>query len=158
MRLLATRMMRRSLMMLAFSWLVPAQAALDIGDTVAKFSASAALGDKPFTCLLVGALANDPVGVYFFPAAFSTSCSIEAHAFEEAVEQFAALGATVVGASTDDLKTLTKFSSQACQGKSPVASDSTRSISKSFDALMQTRPDYAKRISYVIAPNGLVAS
>ena len=28
---------------------------------------------------------------------------------------------------------------------------------KSYDALMQTRPDYANRISYVVAPNGTVA-
>jgi peroxiredoxin len=158
MKLLATRMIRLSLMMLAFSWLVPARAALDVGDSVPKFSAPAAMAGKPFTYSLAGALANGPVVVYFFPAAFSTGCSIEAHAFAQAVEQFAALGATVVGVSTDDLETLTKFSSQACQGKFPVASDSTRSISKSFDALMQTRPDYANRISYVIAPNGSVAS
>ena len=30
-------------------------------------------------------------------------------------------------------------------------------ISKGFDALMQTRPDFANRISYVVAPNGTVA-
>ncbi len=29
-------------------------------------------------------------------------------------------------------------------------------IIKSFDALMQARPDYANRISYVIGPNGRV--
>ena len=105
-----------------------------------------------------GALANSPVVVYFSPAAFSTGCSIEAHAFAAAVEQFAPLGATVISVSTDDLETLTKFSSQACQGKFSVASDSTRSVSKSFDAFVQTRPDYTNRISYVIAPNGSVAS
>ena len=27
---------------------------------------------------------------------------------------------------------------------------------KSYDAVMQTRPDFANRISYVIAPNGSV--
>jgi peroxiredoxin len=27
---------------------------------------------------------------------------------------------------------------------------------KSFDAVMQTRPEYANRISYVIAPNGSI--
>jgi peroxiredoxin len=27
---------------------------------------------------------------------------------------------------------------------------------KSFDAVMQTRPEYANRVSYVIAPNGTV--
>ena len=158
MKSLATRMIRLSLMVLAFSWLVPARAALDVGDTVVKFSAPAALAGKPFTCSLAGALANGPVVVFFFPAAFSTDCSIKAHAFAEAIEQFAALGATVIGVSTDDIETLTKFSSQPCQGRFPVASDSTRSVSKSFDALMQTRPDSANRISYVIAPNGSVAS
>jgi peroxiredoxin len=27
---------------------------------------------------------------------------------------------------------------------------------KSFDAVMETRPEYANRISYVIAPNGTI--
>ncbi|GAB3478172.1 peroxiredoxin [Polaromonas eurypsychrophila] len=145
------------LMMLAFATIAPARAALDIGDTVPKFNLPAALAGKTFTYSLANALTKGPVVVYFFPAAFSTGCSIEAHAFAEAIEQFAALGATVIGISTDDLDTLSRFSSQSCQGKFPVASDETRAISKSFDALMQTRPEYANRISYVIAPNGSVA-
>ena len=45
---------------------------------------------------------------------------------------------------------------QACQGKFPVASDNTQSIMKSYDAVMALRPDYANRISYVIAPSGKV--
>ena len=45
---------------------------------------------------------------------------------------------------------------QACQSKFPVASDETQTVMKSFDAVMQTRPEYANRISYVIAPNGSV--
>ena len=116
MKSLARRMIRLLLMVPAFSWLVPARAALDVGDTAVKFSAPAALAGKPFTYSLAGALANGPVVVYYFPAAFSTGCSIEAHAFAEAIEQFAALGATVIGVSTDDLETLTKFSSQPCLG------------------------------------------
>ena len=158
MKRLATKTTGIALMMLAFGNIVPARAALDIGDTVPKFNAPAALAGKTFTYSLAGALAKGPVVVYFFPAAFSIGCSIEAHAFADAIEQFAALGTTVIGVSTDDLDTLTKFSSQACQGKFPVASDESRTISKSFDAVMQTRPDYANRISYVIAPNGSVAS
>ena len=47
---------------------------------------------------------------------------------------------------------------QACQSKFPVASDKTQAVMKSFDAVMQTRPEYANRISYVIAPNGSVVS
>ena len=39
-----------------------------------------------------------------------------------------------------------------------MASDGDKAISRSYDALMQTRPDNASRISYVIAPNGTVAA
>jgi peroxiredoxin Q/BCP len=136
---------------------VPAHAALDIGQAAPKFTAPAVLDGKPFTFSLEGALAKGPVVLYFFPAAFSQGCSIEAHEFAEAIEKFQALGATVLGVSTDDMDTLAKFSSQVCQGKFPVASDESRAITQSFDAAMQTRPDFANRISYVIAKDGSVA-
>lgn len=157
MKLLAKKWCAAPLMVLALAAGGPALAALDIGEKVAPFSAPAALDGKPFTYSLQSALAKGPVVLYFFPAAFSVGCSIEAHAFADAIDQFTQAGATVIGVSTDDMETLTKFSSQACQGKFPVASDESKAISKSFDALMQTRPDYANRISYVIAPNGAVA-
>lgn len=153
----ARRILAVPSMMLAIA-AAPAFAALDIGAPVPSFTAPAALDGKPFTYSLANALAKGPVVVYFFPAAFSVGCSIEAHAFADAIDQFAALNTTVIGVSTDDMDTLSKFSSQACQGRFPVASDETKAISKSFDALMQTRPDYANRISYVVAPNGAVAS
>lgn len=160
MKLLAGKILGAPLIVLASALSAlsfPARAALDIGESVLKFSAQAALAGKVFTFSLGDALAKGPVVVYFFPAAFSIGCSIEAHAFADAIDQFRDLGASVIGVSTDNLETLAKFSSQSCQGRFPVASDENRAISKSFDALMQTRPDYANRISYVIAPNGSVA-
>ncbi|MDR3454030.1 MAG: peroxiredoxin [Rhodoferax sp.] len=135
-----------------------AVAALDIGDAAPKFTTQAAFDGKVFNYSLADALAKGPVVLYFFPAAFSVGCSIEAHAFAESMDKFAALGATVIGVSGDDIDTLSKFSVQACQSRFPVASDASQSIMKSFDAVMQTRPDYANRISYVIAPNGTIAS
>jgi len=157
MKLLPKEILAILLMMLSYAVTAPAWAALDIGENVPAFSAPAALDGKTFTYSLATELAKGPVVVYFFPAAFSVGCSIEAHAFADALDQFSALGATVIGVSTDDVETLSKFSSQACQGKFPVASDENKAVSKSFDALMQTRPEYANRISYVIAPNGAVA-
>ena len=135
-----------------------AQAALDIGDLAPKFVAQAALGGKIFRYSLADALANGPVVVYFFPAADSSDCSIEAHAFAEAIDQFAALGATVVGVSADDIGTLAKFSVKSCQSRFAVVSDEEKTVIQGFDALMQTRPDFANRLSYVIAPNGTVAA
>ncbi|MEJ8849595.1 peroxiredoxin [Variovorax rhizosphaerae] len=145
-------------MMLAIGFATPAVGALDVGQKVTSFTAPAAMAGKPFTYSLQEALTKGPVVLYFFPAAFSVGCSIEAHAFADAMEQFSALNASVIGVSTDDMETLSKFSTQACQGKFPVASDASRSITQSFDAVMQTRPEYANRISYVIAPNGKVVT
>jgi peroxiredoxin Q/BCP len=158
MKPLAKKSVAISLMMLGFGSAPPASAALEVGQAVQAFNVQAALDGKPFNYSLSAALAKGPVVVYFYPAAFSKGCSIEAHAFAEAIDQFAALGSTVIGVSTDDIDTLVKFSSQVCQGKFPVASDADKTISKSFDALMQTRPDNASRISYVIAPDGKVAA
>jgi thioredoxin-dependent peroxiredoxin len=116
----------------------------------------AAIGGKVFQYTLADALAKGPVVLYFFPAAFSEGCSIEAHQFAEAIGQYEALGASVIGVSGDDLELITRFSVQVCQGKFPVAADEKKAIIKAFDAAMQTRPEYANRVSYVIAPNGKV--
>jgi peroxiredoxin len=96
------------------------------------------------------------VVLYFFPAAFSDACSIEARGFAEAVPEFDSLGATVVGVSGDDIDLLSRFSVKGCNGKFAVAADDSRSIMRSYDATMQTRPDFANRVSYVIAPNGSI--
>jgi peroxiredoxin len=135
---------------------LPTRAALDIGDRAPDFTADAALGGSVYRYSLAESLKKGPVVLYFFPAAFSEGCSTEAHYFAEAAAEFKSLGASVVGVSADDIETLSKFSVQACQSKFPVASDQNQSVMKSFDAVMQTRPEYANRISYVIAPDGKV--
>ncbi|MEO7337441.1 MAG: peroxiredoxin [Caldimonas sp.] len=145
-----------ALVALSMSLVVPARAALDIGDKAPNFTTTAALGGKVFEFSLAESLAKGPVVLYFFPAAFSVGCSAEAHEFAESIGKFEALGATVIGVSGDDIDTLGKFSVQACQGKFPVASDSSQGIMKSYDAVMMLRPEYANRLSYVIAPNGSV--
>jgi thioredoxin-dependent peroxiredoxin len=133
-----------------------ALAALDIGEPAPTFTTDAALGGSVYRYSLGESLRKGPVVLYFFPAAYSEGCSIEAHYFADAIEQFNALGATVIGVSADDIETLAKFSVQTCDSKFPVASDETQAVMKSFDAVMPTRPEYANRISYVIAPNGTI--
>jgi peroxiredoxin Q/BCP len=133
-----------------------AWAALDIGDRAPGFSIPAALGGNVFTFSLAEQLAKGPVVLYFFPQAFTEGCSLEAHQFAEATAQFEALGAKVIGVSGDDIDTLSKFSTQVCQSKFAVASDQAKKVIQSYDAVMKQQPDYANRISYVIAPNGSV--
>ena len=150
------RMKRLLVLLVAVLASAGAHAALDVGERAPDFTAPAALGGKVYKFSLNDALRKGPVVLYFFPAAYSEGCSVEAHEFAEANADFAALGATVIGVSADDIDTLTRFSVQACQSKFPVASDEKQSVIQSFDAVLKTRPEYANRITYLIAPDGAI--
>ena len=140
-----------SLMAAAFA--APALAALAVGAAAPDFSAQASLGGKEFNFSLTDALKKGPVVLYFYPAAFTKGCTIEAHDFAEATSQFAALGATVIGVSHDPIGTLDKFSVSECRSKFPVAADPDETVIKSYDAVLAQKPEYANRTSYVIAPD-----
>ena len=135
---------------------VPSLAALKPGDTAPDFNAPASLGGNVFTFSLAEALRKGPVVLYFYPAAFTTGCTIEAHDFADAVDAYRALGATVIGVSHDDIDTLKRFSVSECRSKFAVAADRDQSIMKSYDAVLAVKPEYADRVSYVIAPDGHV--
>lgn len=141
---------------LAFS-VSAAQAALKPGDAAPPVRTEAALGGKTFQFQLSEALAHGPVVLYFFPRAFSTGCTYEAHQFAEASEKFAALGATVIGVSNDGIDTIKRFSVEACRNKFAVAADAGAKIIRAYDAQAAARPDTADRISYVIAKDGKIS-
>src|SRR5271169_1795249 len=82
----------------------PALAALAEGAKAPDFTAQASLGGKEFTFSLADALKKGPVVLYFYPAAFTKGCTIEAHEFADAIEKYQALGATVIGVSHDDIE------------------------------------------------------
>lgn len=130
-----------------------ALAALAVGDKAPDFTTQASLGGKEFTFSLAEALKKGPVVLYFYPAAFTPGCTIEAHEFAEATEKFAALGATVIGVSHDAIATLDKFSVSDCRSKFPVAADPDGTVIKAYDAVSEKNPAFASRISYVIAPD-----
>jgi thioredoxin-dependent peroxiredoxin len=135
-------------------WSPGSQAALAAGAAAPDFSADAALGGKAFRFSLASALKKGPVVVYFYPKAFTSGCTVEAHQFAEATPKFEALGATVIGLSNDDIETLKKFSVEACRNKFAVGADVGSQIMKSYDASLMM--GMADRISYVISPEGKV--
>ena len=75
----------------------PLYAALSSGTKAPDFTTQATLAGKPFSFSLADALKKGPVVLYFYPAAFTKGCTIEAHEFAEATDKFNALGATVIG-------------------------------------------------------------
>ena len=133
---------------------VPAYAALPDGSKAPDFTTEASLAGKTFKFSLADALKKGPVVLYFYPAAFTPGCTVEAHQFAEATAQFKALGATVIGVSHDPIEKLNKFSVSECRNKFAVASDADGSVMKAYDAVLAAKPEYANRTSYVIAPTG----
>ena len=132
-------------------------AALPNGHAAPDFTTQATLGGKPFTFSLAEALKKGPVVLYFYPAAFTPGCTVEAHEFAEATDKFKALGATVIGVSHDSIDTLNKFSVSECRNKFAVAADTDQSIMKAYDSVLAMKPEYANRTSYVIAQDGTIA-
>ncbi len=135
---------------------IPSLAALKPGDAAPDFRAEASIGGRVFTFSLAEALKKGPVVLYFYPAAFTKGCTIEAHDFADAVDTYRTLGATVIGVSHDDIATLNRFSVSECRSKFAVAADTDQKIMKSYDAVLAIKPEYADRVSYVIAPDGRV--
>ena len=135
---------------------MPAYSALDIGAKAPDFVTQASLGGTVFTFSLVDALKKGPVVLYFYPAAFTPGCTIEAHDFADAIGKYKALGATVIGVSHDDIEKLNRFSVSECRKKFAVASDADQTIMRSYDAILAAKPEYANRVSYVIVPGGKI--
>ena len=131
----------------------PLYAVLPQGAQAPDFTTEATLAGKPFTFSLAGALKNGPVVLYFYPAAFTPGCTVEAHNFAEATDKFKALGATVIGVSHDNIDTLNKFSVSECRNKFAVAADADQKITKEYDATLFFT-SYSDRTSYVISPAG----
>lgn len=136
----------------------PALAALKVGTTAPDFSAPAYLAGEPFTFKLADALKTGPVVVYFFPAVHTPGCNLEAHLFSEAIEQFKAEKATVIGVSAGNIEELSDFSKETehCGGKFPVAADKGAKIAEKYDSLLPVKPGWSNRTSYVIAPSGKI--
>jgi len=132
----------------------PAPAALPQGAPAPDFQTQAVLAGKPFAFRLAEALRKGPVVLYFFPAAFTSGCTIEAHDFSDATDAFRAAGATVIGLSHDPIDKLSRFSVTECRSKFAVGVASSEVIA-AYKAKMPLL-SMSDRTSYVIAPDGKI--
>lgn len=157
--------LRTMLAAVAIAAALPATAALSPGVKAPDFATRGALAGKKVDVRLADALRKGPVVLYFFPAAYTGGCNQEAHDFSEAMPQFRAAGATVIGMSTDTVDRLVRFSQEKCAGQFTVASAGPRVV-KAYDvALDRMIPDVetkrmravTNRTSYVIARDGRIA-
>jgi peroxiredoxin Q/BCP len=135
---------------------VGAHAALEQGATAPEFKATAYLGGDKYDFDLDKALKKGPVVVYFFPAAFTQGCQIEAHLFAESADKFKAEGATLIGVTAGNVDRVGEFSKDTryCSGKFPIAADTDGSIAKLYaSTLVFKDKTLSGRDSYVIGKN-----
>ncbi|MGN6313666.1 MAG: peroxiredoxin [Rhodanobacteraceae bacterium] len=152
---------------------MPAFAMLKAGSTAPGFTATASQAGKDFTFSLKDALKKGPVVVYFYPAAYTGGCDLEAHTFATQADKFKAAGATIIGVSADSIKRLNEFSSDPdyCAGKFPVASDADGKIAASYGLKLippqsgvtdvRGQPvthGFIPRTTFVIAKDGKIVS
>lgn len=149
--------MRKLLSAIAAATIIatPATAALKVGDKAPDFTTTGAVGGKEFKIHLADQLKKGPVVLYFFPKAFTSGCTAEAHAFSQSISDFKKAGAQVIGMSADDLKTLHDFSTKECRSAFPVAT-ATPETQKAYDVAWAAHPGITTRTSYVIAKNGKI--
>lgn len=133
----------------------PALAALPVGAKAPDFTTMGALGGKPFKLHLANELRKGPVVLYFFPKAFTSGCTAEAHAFSESIGEFKKAGAEVIGMSADALPTLEQFSVKECRSAFPVAT-ATTATQKAYDVAWAEHPGITTRTSYVIDRGGKI--
>jgi len=142
--------------MLLLGGAVTAEAALPVGAKAPDFKLQAALAGDTSTFSLKDALKKGPVVLYFFPAAFTSGCTQEAHEFAEATDSFQKLHATIVGVTAGNADRVAEFSKVECRNKFAVAADPGAKVAATYDSLMQGNPVISDRISYVIAPDGKI--
>jgi thioredoxin-dependent peroxiredoxin len=147
--------MKRLASIIALSLIAsPATAALKQGTRATDFTTKTVLAGSEYTYNLNTALKKGPVVLYFYPKAFTSGCTVEAHEFSEATDDFAASGASIIGLSADNIDTLKKFSVEACRNKFTVGIG-TKAIIKSYKVSLPVMGG-SNRTTYVIAPDGKV--
>lgn len=135
----------------------PTLAQLAKGAKAPLFSAPGAVAGKPVRVDLAAALKRGPVVLYFFPAAFTPGCNLEAETFARAIPQFQAAKATVIGMTAGNTDQLAAFSAQKCAGAFAVGAASAKIVGD-YDVAMPSGKGWSGRTTYVIARDGRIAA
>ncbi|HKU44697.1 MAG TPA: peroxiredoxin [Polyangiales bacterium] len=96
------------------------------------------------------------VVVYFYPKSFTLFCTRETIAFRDAASELRALGAEVIGISTDPLDTQCKFA-EHYQTSFPILSDPDGAIAREYGVMFPVLPR-VKRVTFIIDPEGRIAA
>jgi peroxiredoxin Q/BCP len=125
---------------------------LQEGDRIPNFSAIDTNGNLFESQSIIG---KKTVVLYFYPKDNTRVCTEQACAFRDQYEDFKALGAEVVGISSDSLKSHQNFASRY---KLPfiLLSDSDKKLRRLFGVQNDLLGLIPGRVTYVVDKNGLI--
>jgi peroxiredoxin Q/BCP len=95
--------------------------------------------------------------LYFYPAAFTSGCTLEARKFQELTSQFTTLNTRITGISVDDISTNIEF----CTSENLdfyLLSDIHGTVSKLYNTALSVPliGTFANRQTYILDPNKVV--
>ena len=146
---------------------------LEPGAMAPGFTLPATLAGHDYAFALKQALTKGPVVLYFFPAAYTSGCDLEAHKFSTHAAQFVKAGASIIGVSENSITMLNKFEVDPnfCAGKFPIASDPSGNVGVMYGVKLYPPQKGAKtihgqaishgffaRTTFVIAPDGKIVA
>jgi peroxiredoxin Q/BCP len=123
---------------------------LKSGDLAPDFTAQASDGRT----IQLSQLRGRPVVLYFYPKAFTLGCTLETTGFRDSYDDLQALGAEVIGVSTDPLDTQCDFASKH-RVSFPLIGDEDTRISQSYGVL-RTFPSLDRRVTFLIDERGVI--
>ncbi len=126
---------------------------LNVGDTVPYFELKDQKGELFKSDTVIG---KKPAVVYFYPKDQTPGCTAEACSFRDSYEDFLALGAEVIGISSDGVKSHQRFSDKY-QLPFILLADTKKEVQRLFKLPKILFGLYTKRITFVIDAEGKVA-
>jgi peroxiredoxin len=99
-------------------------------------------------------LRGKAVVLYFFPKAFTPICTVETRRFRDNYADLTALGAEVIGVSTDELHVQCEFGRKQSVNF-PLLADADRRIAGAYGVLWPLVPR-ARRVTFVIGEDGVI--
>ncbi|MDQ6991772.1 MAG: thioredoxin-dependent thiol peroxidase [Mariprofundaceae bacterium] len=130
---------------------------LNVGDAAPEI----VLPTWPEGELALSAYKGEWVIVYFYPKDSTPGCTTESCEFRDALADFSAANANIVGVSRDSVKSHSNFTNKQ-DLNFPLISDAEEALCKAFDVL-QLKKNYGKeymgieRSTFIINPEGRIA-
>lgn len=123
---------------------------IQLNQPAPAFDATTASGEP----ISLAALRGKFVVLFFFPKAFTPGCTREAKQFRDVYPELKALGAEVIGVSTDDQKTQCDFA-ESVGAAYPMIADPDANMARQFDVFWPFIK-LVRRVTFIIDPEGIV--